>query len=221
MPKHKTGQSGPPTPQERDFVNNIVLNGMGQAKAAIAAGYPERSAGPVACELLGRPRVREYMRELKAGQDAMIRAQTGEKTEEIIQDLLEESIANRADAFNPDGTVRPIDEWPEALQKSLTSIDIKELWGKDEFGDKVQVGRIVKIRFDSKRQAQDMAMKVLGTYAPVQHQHMHATLSDILEASAEMDALPPAQKKAVEEAEVVDAEFEDAQDSDAEAPVEP
>lgn len=200
------------SPRERDFVNGIVLNGLSKRQAAISAGVPEASASQQATEMLAKASVQEYMRDLKSGQDALVRSQTGETAAAIIEQMGEIALANPADAFNEDGTIKPIEDWPEELQRSLVSMDIKELWFKNEFGEREQAGRIIKIRFHDKQKAADLVLKVQGAYAPIQHQHVSATLSELLEASKGMPAVDEPAPPPPVQGPVVDAELDEDED---------
>lgn len=197
------------TQRERDFVNAMVLNGLGKKKAAIAAGCPESSAAQQATEMLGKPAVKAYLQELQDGQNGMIRAATGKRAQEIIEKFEDAVLSDIADAFDADGCVKPIDEIPEALRRSVTHLKVQEVWAKDEFGQRVQVGRIVDIKFADPTKQGDLVLKVQGAYAPIEHRHVTATLGQLLEASRAMSTEPDASPEPPVDGPVIDVTLDD------------
>ena len=118
----RTTSSDGLTPKEVVFVAEYVIDGNG-TRAAIAAGYSERSARKIATEALRRPRVQAALKAAKA--KVMARLQLS--ADKVLGDI--ERIANKAEKA---GEFNAALKGKELLGKHLKLFTERhELTGKD------------------------------------------------------------------------------------------
>jgi hypothetical protein len=104
--------------------------------------------------------------------------------ERILKELRLIAIANPADAFNSDQTVKPLDQMPEATQRVIQEITVNELWETNENG-RQQVGEVKRIKFYSKTEAIQLAAKNLGLLIDRKELSITRKLEDIVAIEAE------------------------------------
>jgi hypothetical protein len=89
-------------------------------------------------------------------------------------------------AFNPDGSVKPVDEWPDELAKAVQSVEVSELF--DGYGkDRTHVGYTKKLKFWDKNKAIELLGKTLAIFIERHHVQGEVKLEDILAASWKPD----------------------------------
>ena len=116
------------TPMQGMFALEYVVD-LNATKAAIRAGFSEKTASQQAWQLLQNPLV-----------VAEIEKQQKERLERIKMDadgllvrLLEEVDADLADIHNEDGALKPIHEWPLIWRKGLVGgVEIEEQYDDEE-----------------------------------------------------------------------------------------
>jgi phage terminase small subunit len=65
----------------------------------------------------------------------------------VLRRLVAEANANLKDIFAADGTLKPVEEWPEIWLTGLVSgIEIAEIWARDKDGKRVQIGVTKKLK---------------------------------------------------------------------------
>ena len=143
-------------PRQQRFVDAYVRNGGIGSQAAIAAGYDPTNAASYATELQrDNPNVSQAI----AVKQADLSARAALTREEYIADLKRDRdydpvLAYEAGTF----TVKPLSEWPEALRKCLTGMDVSEY--ESEFG----VRRTVKLRFVQREKVTEILGRTLGFF---------------------------------------------------------
>lgn len=148
--------------KHRRFVA-AYLRSLNGRQAAIDAGYSADSAGAVATQLLKRPDVAKAINgQFDAARDA---AQL--ELEDLLEAMGRALLADHEQAFDADGAIKPLSEWPEDLRLALQDLEVRELIDK-ETGAKV--GAISKLKFVSKEKAVTQLAKLKGLYAPEKHE---------------------------------------------------
>ena len=106
-------------------------------------------------QMLSRPQVRKYLQTIRDEQRIGVT--------EIVDELAQIIRFDVADMLNDDGTVKPINQMPETARKMIAGLEVSELWmGRGK--NKEQYGVVKKIKFLSKMDAIEKAMKHLGGY---------------------------------------------------------
>lgn len=134
----------------------IELNNATQA--AIKAGYSSKIAATQGCLLLQHPGVKRYVNQLRAIETERARDRLDAVYDQIGHCLTREG----TDFINKEtGEFLPVHQLPERANASIDGIEIEERFDKDG-------GKVVKtkLKLVSKASVMDMAVKVLGGYAP-------------------------------------------------------
>lgn len=136
------------------FAEAYIANGGNASEAAKSAGYAESSAGVTGCRLLKDAQVRLILDER---QSAL--ANKYELTAEaIIKSIAQELHFDPANLFNEDGSVKSVSEMDADTRLALVSIETLQL------GDPESPAIIRKIKWATKHQAREQAMKHLGMF---------------------------------------------------------
>lgn len=136
------------------FAEAYIANGGNASEAAKSAGYAESSAGVTGCRLLKDAQVRLILDER---QSAL--ANKYELTAEaIIKSIAQELHFDPANLFNEDGSVKSVAEMDADTRMALVSIETLQL------GDPESPAIIRKIKWATKHQAREQAMKHLGMF---------------------------------------------------------
>lgn len=143
------------TDKERLFCYEYPLD-KNATKAAIRAGYSERSASKIGWEILQKDKIRIRI-------DEMMEA-TFEKLElnreNIIQELLTLAMSDIGEMFNQDGSLRALHEIPASTRRAISAIDVEELFeGRGD--EREQIGYTKKLRLWDKPKSLELLGKHL------------------------------------------------------------
>lgn len=130
-------------------------------KAAIAAGYSEKTATITASTLLTLPNIQRRIKELN---DELF-AKIGLTKENILGDMVLLAKHDIRKLYDEDGNLRPIHALSREEAIAITGIEVDELW-EMEGRRRVQSGVTRKIKIIDKKGAQDTLIKVAGWAAP-------------------------------------------------------
>lgn len=148
--------SGDLTPKQRRFVNEYLIDLNGK-QAAIRAGYAPKSAEVTASHLLSVAKVAEEIRRgaAKREQRTQITADT------VLSEFLRIARVDIAEAFDEDGSLKPVHEIPEDIRRAIAGLEVEELFeGRGE--SRESVGRLRKVKFWDKNRALESLAKHLG-----------------------------------------------------------
>lgn len=143
------------TPKQAAFVREYLID-KNATQAAIRAGYSRKTARQIGEENLSKPDIRLA---IDAGLAAAAR-RADLAAEEVTADLARTLRFDPRKLFNADGTMKPIHEVDDATALCLTSIEVVETAGADGVPMVVK-----KIKWETKTQAREQALKMLGLYA--------------------------------------------------------
>lgn len=136
------------------FAEAYIANGGNASEAARSAGYAEKSVGVTGCRLLKDAQVRAILDER---QTAL--ANKYELTAEaIIKSIAQELHFDPANLFNEDGSVKSVADMDADTRMALVSIETLQM------GDPDSPAIIRKIKWATKHQAREQAMKHLGMF---------------------------------------------------------
>jgi phage terminase small subunit len=185
------------TKKQERFVQEY-LQDPNATKAAIRAGYSERNAAQLGYQLLQKTSVSTAITQA-LGATAGERKVTALRT---IRECEHRAFLDPADLFDEEGHLRPIHEIPPHVRRSIESVEVKRLRGRQ--GKEPQ--EIVKIKLWSRGDAVDKLAKLLGLYrdnAPQAEAHAQVhiylpqkgSMADVIPGescdSPEVLALPP------------------------------
>jgi len=87
--------------------------------------------------------------------------------EMVLKGLKDFAMANPKDAYEEDGTLKSIHDMPESLQKSISSLEVDEIWefqGNGKEKRKTKIGETKKIRFWDKAKGLELLGKYLAMF---------------------------------------------------------
>lgn len=130
-------------------------------KAAIAAGYSEKTARQQGSRLLSNVDIQS---EIKAQRKEMVAAAKVD-AQDVLSRLKDEVEADIADLFDDNGKLLPVWEWPLVWRQGLISgIDVEELWeGRGE--DRTQIGLLRKVKISDRLKRLELIGKHIGVQA--------------------------------------------------------
>lgn len=168
--------------REELFALAFIANGGNGAAAAVAAGYAEHSARRQAVKLLERPRVREMIQQHQ---------QTLTKKYELDADLVIRSIVQElsfdpAKLYRGNGSLKDIAELDEDTRMALASVEFEQIGGADS------PVSVRKVKWASRHQAREQAMKHLGLFEKDNRQKGSALASILAEIDGSDTGLPAA-----------------------------
>lgn len=126
MSEKVSGGAGELTPRQSRFVDEYLIDLNGK-KAAIRAGYAERSAEGTASRLLSNAKVQASLE--KRQQERSRRTQVD--ADYVLHRLTEIDQLDVADILEDDGRAKPISQWPKAWRQSISGLDVQEIMTGD------------------------------------------------------------------------------------------
>jgi phage terminase small subunit len=147
------------TAKQERFCQEYVID-LNATQAAIRAKYSERTAEVIGWQLLQIPLVSERVSQLKAAQLKRL----GLEADTILRELLSIATADATEAFDDMGGLKPFREWPAGLKKSLSSLEVSELFAGQGDG-RTAIGLLKKVRFWDKPRSLEMLGKHLKLFA--------------------------------------------------------
>jgi phage terminase small subunit len=144
-------------PQHELFAKEFVASGDARA-AAHAASI--KGGIPAAARLLQDDRVARRVRWLNQQLTTRIEM----KAERVVAEVAAIALADPKDAYDANGELLPINEWPEALRRAVAGFEVEE---RSIQG--VPTGRVrtTKVKFWNKTQALELAMRYLRLFEQI------------------------------------------------------
>ncbi|SEN68264.1 terminase small subunit [Halomonas caseinilytica] len=158
------------TPRQSRFVDEY-LKDLNAAQAYQRAGYKAKgnAAETNAARLLRNAQVQQAIQERKAQRSE----RTKVDADYVLHRLVEIDQMDVADILADDGSILPVREWPQSWRRTLSGLDVAELW--DGQGDeREQIGLLKKIKWPDKVKN----LELLGKHVDVQawrERHDHSS----------------------------------------------
>lgn len=172
------------TAKQSQFVEEYLID-LNATQAAIRAGYAESTANKQASLWVGKTREAcpENMRPVwdavqEAKGDRVERTQID--ADYVLQRMVEIDKMDAADIMDGEGNLLPINQWPSAWRRYISSMDVTEIKG----GDGEAVGILKKIKWPDKLKNLELIGKHVTVQAfreQVAHQKETKTLQELLE----------------------------------------
>jgi phage terminase small subunit len=135
-------------------------------KAAVRAGYSEKTAYSIGSENLKKPEIQERLTELQK-QDAESKKITREM---VIEEYAKVAFSDIREYYDENNRLHSIKDLSDRASAALAGVEVDELWVSTEAG-KEQIGETKKIKRWDKIKALDGLSKVLGYNAPEEIKH--------------------------------------------------
>lgn len=147
------------TDQQKLFADKYILLNNG-TKAAVAAGYSEKSARSQASQLLALEEIEEYIEK----QRAKAMSKTGITIEKVLNEYARIAFFDIREIYAPDGEMYNIHQFDDDTAHAIGSIETAEQWEKTEGGKYEITGTIKKVKPHDKIRALDSISKHLGIF---------------------------------------------------------
>lgn len=152
------------TPKQELFVKEYLID-LNATQASIRAGYSESSAKEIGCENLTKPNIQKAIAETQAERMAKLDI----NADYVLKRLLEVDQLDVMDILDPNGRVKPVNEWPKEWRTNISSIEVS--------GDDTQ-GTVAKLKFPDKVKNLELIGKHITVGAWVTNQNLDITNSD-------------------------------------------
>lgn len=131
--------------------------------AAIDAGYAANSAAQQGSRLFKKANIQQRIKELQ--EEAAMVARITQAA--VLRNIYDIAAADPSEIFNEDGSVKHVQEMPEGIRKSISSIEIDEIYaGRGTDSEKIGVTK--KVKFWSKDKNNEMLGKHLKMFTDKQ-----------------------------------------------------
>lgn len=129
--------------QQQQFVLELLKHKFNATKAAIEAGYSEKSARSKASQLLTIVNIQEAISE----QVEELQKRTKADAEYLLTILKEDVEADIADLFDENSNLKPVEDWPPVFRRGLVaSLKVESVRSRgDDKGDEVVRVKEVKL----------------------------------------------------------------------------
>ncbi|MDR5859416.1 terminase small subunit [Halomonas eurihalina] len=156
------------TARQSRFVDEYLVD-LNATQAAIRAGYSEKTASRIGPQLLGKTCVADAIEKRKA----LRSERTQVDADYVLHRLVEIDQMDVADILADDGSILPVREWPQSWRRTLSGLDVAELWD-GQGAEREQIGLLKKIKWPDKVKN----LELLGKHVDVQawrERHDHSS----------------------------------------------
>ncbi len=159
------------TPNQERFCREYIID-LNGTQAAIRAGYSENGASVQASTLLAIPKVKAFIDALKTKRATKLEI----KAEDVLAETERLAMSDIGEAFNDDGSLKPIKDMPPHIRRAISSIEVDELFhGSGE--QREQVGYTKKIKLWDKVKT----LQLLGQHMKLFKEHVEHSADESLE----------------------------------------
>jgi phage terminase small subunit len=142
------------TPKQRRFADEYLVD-LNATRAAIRAGYSERTAGQIGGENLKKPEIRKAVAErMKARSE-----RTGITQDKVLKEYARIAFFDPRKLFNADGSLRRVTELEEDVAAFIAGMDVVEI-GNEKAG----FGLVRKLKLADKLGALNSLARHLGMF---------------------------------------------------------
>ena len=148
--------------QHQAFVDEYIID-FNATKAAIRAGYTEKTARQQGSRLLSHADIQEAIRLAIEGRSK----RTKVDADWLLTHCSQMLTADIGDILDELGHFKPIHDWPKIWRQMLNGTDIKEIFAYTggEEGAKDKVGEIIKAKFVSREKIMELTGKHINVAA--------------------------------------------------------
>jgi len=163
------------TPRQERFCQEYIKD-LNATQAAIRSGYKQPNVqGPT---LLVKNSIKNRIAELTKPRTEA----AGLTAERVLQEIQRISCCDIGQAFNEDGTLKPLKDMPEDVRRAISAIEIEEKREADSDDGKV-FGTVKKIKFWDKNKAIEMAGKYHKLFTDKVEHSGSVTLEQLIDGS--------------------------------------
>jgi len=145
------------TPKQEIFCNEYLID-FNATRAAIAAGYSERTARSIGAENLTKPNMQDYLNEKREE----ISKRHNVTMDRIVQEYAHIAFQDTAELFDG-STLKEVSELPENVTRALSEVTVQSVRQVGE-GDNAKIAEVIKVKSHDKKGALDSLTKILGGF---------------------------------------------------------
>jgi phage terminase small subunit len=167
--------------QQEAFCAEYIKD-LNATKAAIRAGYSEKTAQQIGSRLLSHVVVQQRLNELKAK-----RAKRSEITaDKILRELACLATVDLAEAYDEMGQLKPLHEIPKRVRKAMSALEVNEMFdGKGD--ERTVIGLNKRVKFWDKPRALELLGKHLKMFSDRVEHDVSQRLEDLIMGSQDKD----------------------------------
>jgi len=166
------------------FIKEYLLE-HNATKAAIAAGYSEKTAKQQGSRLLTNADVQDEI----AARSRKLTAKLDISVERVAQEFARIAFNDPRKLFKDDGSLKPVSEWDDDSAAAIGGMDVSELF--DGAGDeRAQVGYLKKVKMTDKVRALEGLGRYLAMFVDrkeITHKHEDVSDADLNKRIAELE----------------------------------
>jgi phage terminase small subunit len=182
----------PLSEQEARFVEALLVDpDRNGTKAAVLAGYAERSAHVTASRLLKRAKVRAAIAEREQAVQLVVQEQTGITVARLVQEVAHSALLDPKDFYDERGALLPLHTMPEHARRAIGQLETEARYIEGPGGDSEALIKVTtgKLRPNDKLRSIELIAKLLGFLRDKQeHEHKHEHRVVVLKWEGEGDA---------------------------------
>ena len=138
------------------FVDEFMID-RNATEAAIRAGYSVNSAGQIGSRLLKDVKICAEINKRSAEQSQRLRI----TADRVMQEYEAIALLDPLDLFRPDGSMKPLEEIPEAARRAIGGLELREMTPVDTPDGQIAV-QLRKVKLIDKKGALDSIAKIMG-----------------------------------------------------------
>jgi phage terminase small subunit len=139
--------------REYQFCLNLLLT-VNQSKAAIDAGFSEKSARQQATRMMSRPEIKRIVELLRGEREERLQV----RQDNVLRHIGYIAFADPRKAYDDTDKLLPPSQWPDEIAFAISGIKTTEI--RDTDGN--VIGQTQELKFWSKTDAQTLAARHLG-----------------------------------------------------------
>jgi phage terminase small subunit len=146
-------------PRQTAFVREFLKDSHA-TNAAIRAGYSKKTAYAIGSRLLKQVEIQQAIstKAVKVAEKAEV------SVERVLKEYARIAFLNPQDFYDDDGNLRSIKDMPEDAARAIAGLDEEQLFERDEYGNRLEIGRLKKIRLIGKVPALEGLARHLGMF---------------------------------------------------------
>jgi len=144
-------------PETREIFCIAYVDCLSVPTAALKAGISERSGWDWMHEVGVQDRIAELAK-LKFA------AATDVSAIEVLSELVRIALADPMDAFNANGSMKPLHEIPASLRRTISGMKVQETWNGLRGEEREQTGEIKELKFWDKTRGLEMLARHLALF---------------------------------------------------------
>lgn len=166
------------TPKQQRFVAEYLID-LNATQAAVRAGYSAKTASSIGEQNLRKLEIASAIAEAQEKRSE----RTAIDADWVLKRLAEEAVADLADIIDPDGGLKPIEQWPLIWRQGLVAgIDVQE-----DVQDGVKTGQTVKVKLSDRIKRIELIGKHVNVQAFREQVHQTGSISlNVTQEDAEL-----------------------------------